>query len=104
VNAKSNSGREIPYTSQGESKQISVKEEEDPLLMMSPFIKAEDEVSRVSLLLSILKMYRNILKMLLPECISQIKRWFYFHQTATFCCILVNVETYREAHWKIIWA
>lgn len=49
TNAKSNSKREIYFTSQSEHKQISVKEEKDPLLIIAPFMKAENEVSCVSL-------------------------------------------------------
>jgi hypothetical protein len=49
MNAKSNADREIYFTSHSESKQISVKEEEDPLLIIAPFMKAENEVSCVYL-------------------------------------------------------
>jgi hypothetical protein len=49
LNAKCNSNREIYFESQSESKQINVKEEEDPLLIIAPFMKAENEVSHVSL-------------------------------------------------------
>jgi hypothetical protein len=49
MNAKYNSNRGIYFASQSESKQINVKEEEDPLLIIAPFMKTENEVSSVSL-------------------------------------------------------
>jgi hypothetical protein len=49
MNAKSNADRDIYFTSQSESKQINIKEEEDPLLIIAPFMKVENEVSCVRL-------------------------------------------------------
>jgi hypothetical protein len=49
INAESNPDSEIYFTSQSEHKQINIKVEEDPLLITIPFVKAENEVSCVSL-------------------------------------------------------
>jgi hypothetical protein len=49
MTAKSNSDRGIHCTSENESKEIKVKEEEeDPLLIIAPVMKAENEVSCIS--------------------------------------------------------
>jgi hypothetical protein len=73
------------FASQSESKQINVKEEEDPLLIIAPFMKAENEVSYDSFCCYTLKKkVQEYFERLLPEYISQIKHWSYFRCTDTF--------------------